>query len=75
MPPRAGGRAASGLRFTGHDDEGEARVAELPGHPFYLVTLFQPELAERQPHPLVLAFAAAAAERAAFSRGPDPVRL
>ncbi|MEV7804541.1 hypothetical protein AB0O28_16495 [Microbispora sp. NPDC088329] len=66
---------AHGLRFTGHDEEGEARVAELPGHPFYLVTLFQPELAERPPHPLVRAFAEAAAERAAFSRGPDPVRL
>ncbi len=66
---------AHGLRFTGHDDEGEVRVAELPGHPFYLVTLFQPELAERQPHPLVRAFAAAAAARAALTRTPDPVRL
>lgn len=66
---------AHGLRFTGHDEEGEARVAELPGHPFYLVTLFQPELAERQPHPLVRAFAVAAAGRGALTRGPDPVRL
>ncbi|GGO00339.1 hypothetical protein GCM10010116_00440 [Microbispora rosea subsp. aerata] len=66
---------AHGLRFTGHDDEGEVRVAELPDHPFYLVTLFQPELAERQPHPLVRAFAEAAAGRAALSRGSDPVRL
>lgn len=64
-----------GLRFTGHDDQGEARVAELPGHPFYLVTLFQPELAERQPHPLVRAFAAAASDRAALTRGPGLVRL
>ncbi|GAA0388117.1 CTP synthase [Microbispora corallina] len=49
-----------GMRFTGHDEAGEVRAAELPGHPFYLLTLFQPELAERPPHPLVRAFARAA---------------
>lgn len=54
-----------GLRFVGHDDEGEVRAAELPGHTFYVVTLFQPELAGdgRRAHPLIAAFAAAAAER------------
>jgi CTP synthase (UTP-ammonia lyase) len=58
---------AHGLRFTGHDDAGEVRVAELPGHPFFLATLFQPELAGDgdEPHPMIRAFAAAAAERAA----------
>jgi CTP synthase (UTP-ammonia lyase) len=54
-----------GLRFTGHDENGEVRIAELPGHPFYLATLFQPELAEQPPHPLVRAFAAAVARKAA----------
>lgn len=34
-----------GLRFTGFDDDGEVRVAELDGHPFLMGTLFQPELA------------------------------
>ncbi len=35
---------AHGLRFTGADENGEVRVVELPGHPFFLATLFQPEL-------------------------------
>ncbi|BCJ45373.1 hypothetical protein GCM10010168_86420 [Actinoplanes ianthinogenes] len=52
--------AAHGMRFTGHDDAGEVRVAELPGHPFYLATLFQPELADEPPHPLIRGFARAA---------------
>jgi len=56
-----------GLRFTGHDDDGQVRVAELPGHPFFLATLFQPELAGdgTRPHPIVRALAAAAVARAA----------
>ncbi|WP_232663406.1 CTP synthase C-terminal region-related (seleno)protein [Pseudonocardia sp. TRM90224] len=55
-----------GMVFTGHDDEGEVRVLELPEHPFFLATLFQPELAGdgTRPHPLVVAFARAAAEHA-----------
>ncbi|MBP2331038.1 CTP synthase (UTP-ammonia lyase) [Kibdelosporangium banguiense] len=53
----------NGLRFTGRDETGDARIAELPGHPFFLLTLFQPELAER-PHPIVRAFARAAAGHA-----------
>ncbi|MEU0571113.1 hypothetical protein ABZ297_37765, partial [Nonomuraea sp. NPDC005983] len=34
-------------------------MAELPGHPFFLATLFQPELwgDGRRPHPVVPAFA------------------
>ncbi len=55
-----------GLVFSGTDGDGEVRVAELPGHPFFLATLFQPELAsEPRPHPVVRAFAAAAAAHAA----------
>ncbi|MFI0481787.1 hypothetical protein [Actinomadura sp. 9N215] len=55
---------ANGLRFTGHDDEGQVRIAELPGHPFFFATLFQPELAGdgTRPHPVITAFATAAAE-------------
>ncbi|ONI86376.1 hypothetical protein ALI144C_10610 [Actinosynnema sp. ALI-1.44] len=52
-----------GLRVTGTDDEGQLRIVELPDHPFFLATLFQPELAECQPHPIVRMFAAAARER------------
>jgi CTP synthase (UTP-ammonia lyase) len=55
---------AHGLRFTGYDDEGAIRVAELPEHPFFLVTLFQPELAG-DCHPIVRAFAAATVAHAA----------
>jgi CTP synthase (UTP-ammonia lyase) len=52
-----------GMRFTGMDDNGEVRVAELPEHPFYLATLFQPELAGdgTRAHPVIRAFARAAA--------------
>jgi CTP synthase (UTP-ammonia lyase) len=59
------------LRFTGHDENGEARVAELPGHPFFLATLFQPELAGdgTRPHPIIRAFARAAVAHAARAVG------
>ncbi|AQZ62678.1 hypothetical protein BKM31_15495 [[Actinomadura] parvosata subsp. kistnae] len=55
--------AAHGMVFSGHADDGTARVAELPGHPFFLATLFQPELAGdgTRPHPVISAFAAAVA--------------
>jgi len=57
---------AAGLRFSGFDDSGHVRIAELPGHPFFLGTLFQPELAGdgTQPHPILRAFATAAAAHA-----------
>jgi len=53
-----------GLRFSGFDDGGQVRIAELPGHPFFLGTLFQPELAGdgTQPHPIIRALATAATE-------------
>ncbi|MEV4162498.1 CTP synthase C-terminal region-related (seleno)protein [Nonomuraea dietziae] len=52
---------AGGLRFTAHDEDGEARAAELPGHPFFLATLFQPELSGdgTRAHPIIAAFARA----------------
>ncbi|GAA0614271.1 CTP synthase C-terminal region-related (seleno)protein [Streptomyces crystallinus] len=57
---------AHGLRFSGTDGEGAVRVAELPGHPFFLATLFQPELYGdgTRPHPVVRGFAAAAVRHA-----------
>ena len=59
--------AGSALRVTGVDDAGEVRVVELAGHPFFVATLFQPERAALAgaAHPLVDAFAAAAAAHAA----------
>jgi CTP synthase (UTP-ammonia lyase) len=58
---------SAGLRFSGFDDDGQVRIAELPGHPFFLCTLFQPELAGdgTQPHPIVRALATAATEHLA----------
>jgi CTP synthase (UTP-ammonia lyase) len=60
---------AHGVRFTGHDADGAARALELTGHPFFLGTLFQPELAGdgTRAHPVIRAFAAAAVERAAVT--------
>jgi CTP synthase (UTP-ammonia lyase) len=60
-----------GLCFSGFDDSGRVRIAELPGHPFFVGTLFQPELHGdgSQPHPIIVAMAAAAAEHAAATAG------
>jgi CTP synthase (UTP-ammonia lyase) len=53
----------AGLRVTGRDPDGEARVVELERHPFYVATLFQPERAglRRECHPLIAGFVRAAA--------------
>ena len=58
-----------GLRFSGFDDSGQVRIMELPGHPFFFGTLFQPELDGdgTHPHPVIVALAAAAAEHATAS--------
>jgi CTP synthase (UTP-ammonia lyase) len=54
------------LRVTGVDQEGEIRIIEIPGHPFFIATLFQPELSALSGirHPLIAAFAQTAAEAA-----------
>ena len=54
-----------GVRFSAHDDAGDVRALELPDHPFFLGTLFQPELAGEgtRAHPVVRAFASACAAR------------
>ncbi|MEV0174765.1 hypothetical protein AB0I00_27050 [Streptomyces sp. NPDC050803] len=53
---------AHGLRFSGRDEDGNVRIAELPGHPFFLASLFQPELSGdgSRPHPMIRALARAA---------------
>ena len=58
--------ADHGVRFTAHDDAGDVRALELPDHPFFLGTLFQPELAGdgTRPHAVVRAFADACVARA-----------
>jgi CTP synthase (UTP-ammonia lyase) len=56
----------AGVRFGAHDDAGDVRALELAGHPFFLGTLFQPELAGdgTRAHPVVRAFADACVTRA-----------
>ncbi len=52
----------SGLKISGRDPAGDARVVELPNHPFFIATLFQPERSAftARSHPLIKAFIEAA---------------
>jgi CTP synthase (UTP-ammonia lyase) len=51
------------LNVTGVDPEGEVRIVELSGHPFYVATLYLPQVCSKpeSPHPLIVAFLKAAA--------------
>ena len=53
-----------GLKFTGLDPEGQARLAELPDHPFFLASLFLPQMSSRPgaAHALIKAFLEAASK-------------
>jgi CTP synthase (UTP-ammonia lyase) len=68
-PEYQGRLDGGGMSVTGVDADGTARVAELGGHPFFLATLFQPELSalgeNAAPHPLIVGFVRAAAARRA----------
>ncbi len=50
------------LRFVGFDDDGELRAVELPGHPFYIATLYLPQMRSQpgRPHPLITGYLQAA---------------
>lgn len=63
-----------GLEFTGFGDRGDSRIFEVPEHPFYIGTLFQPQRKSRpgSPHPLVTAFVQASARELA-GRGEPAV--
>ena len=63
--------AAGDLAIVGSDAEGDVRVVELRSHPFFVGTLFVPQLRShaRSPHPLVLGFLNAT--RNAISAQPD----
>jgi CTP synthase (UTP-ammonia lyase) len=60
----------SSMRITGWDAEKAPRAVELPEHPFFIGTLFQPELSSvpAAVHPLIDAFVDAIAERAELTR-------
>ena len=49
---------SNGLKFTAISPDGQFRAFELPGHPFFLGTLFQPALTSTmdEPHPLNTAY-------------------
>ena len=52
----------AGLRVSARGILGETRAVELPGHRFFIATLFQPQLSSRPeaPHRFLLAFLRAA---------------
>jgi CTP synthase (UTP-ammonia lyase) len=64
-PEHADELEGGGLSITGHDCDGEARVVELAGHPFFVGTLYVPQTSSTPeiPHPLIGAFVAAAQDR------------
>jgi CTP synthase (UTP-ammonia lyase) len=55
---------SAGLRITGFDSGGEARVLERSDHPFFIGTLFLPQFSSTPdaPHPLLVAFLRAASD-------------
>ena len=54
--------AGKEMRISGFDLDGTVRMVELPGHPFYIATLFVPQVLSSpdHPHPLILAYLNAA---------------
>lgn len=52
------------MRAVGTDAEGVIRAVELPGHPFFVGTLFMPQLGSTvsHPHPVVSAFVRACSQ-------------
>jgi len=55
---------AHGQRIVGVDDAGEARAIERPTHPFFIGTLYQPQLRSQpaHPHPVSIGLLKAAVE-------------
>jgi len=52
----------AGLCPAAFGPNGELRAVELPEHPFFIATLYQPQLSstEARPHPVIVEFVAAA---------------
>jgi CTP synthase (UTP-ammonia lyase) len=69
-PDRLAALAAGPLRIVGSDAEGAVRVVELPGHPFFIGTLYVPQARStpNAPHPLVSAFLRAVVAHAVLAR-------
>jgi CTP synthase (UTP-ammonia lyase) len=64
------------LRISGTDANREARILELTGHPFFVATLFVPQLnsSDNEHHPLVAAFLETTVERAGRPSGTGTAR-
>lgn len=62
-----------GLVVSGTDQDGEVRIVELPGHPFFVGTLFVPQTssAPGAPHPLIGAYLEAASRRVRVGGWPS----
>ena len=61
---------AAGLKVSAVGPEQEVRAVELVSHPFYVASLFQPQLTSHvtgKPHSLIQAYLRAAAEQAGAS--------
>lgn len=67
----------AGVVFGAHDEDGAPRALELPGHEFFLGTLFQPELAGdgSRAHPVIRAFAEAVTTRREAGRRSPAAQL
>jgi CTP synthase (UTP-ammonia lyase) len=52
------------LKISGRDEDGTVRIVELPGHTFYIATLFVPQVTSKPgaPHPMIVAYLRAAAD-------------
>jgi CTP synthase (UTP-ammonia lyase) len=57
-----------GMRVAATDNTGEVRAIERTDHPFFVGTLYQPQLRStaREPHPVFVGFLEAAAQRHAL---------
>jgi CTP synthase (UTP-ammonia lyase) len=55
--------SSAGMAVAATDDTGEIRAVERPGHPFFIGTLYQPQLrsAPSSPHPVFVGLLEAAA--------------
>lgn len=64
-PDKEPALAAAGLRVSGRDETGEARIVEIGAHTFFMGTRFVPQVASLpgHPHPLVRAFVRSSAIR------------
>jgi CTP synthase (UTP-ammonia lyase) len=71
----------AGLVVSGYNEDGTVEIVELPDHPYFIATLFQPEESgngvpgSAPLHPLLLSFANAVADhhrQRMSERGPSP---